>query len=230
MYRNDGENRFFHALEQDSSQIEYGNVLGRFVCFYLRILRVNLESESDSESGFNEPTLWSEMYQLSERQKDKLEELNDVLNDKNTTKKEMDIAFHACIKEMFCRQESRKLLDEMACPVQRFLVVLCLRKTGNGFINVREITTIIAKLLYSIRATVFMELLRKEEGDIEINKELGGLRIYVQDLVQSPFGLLRETMHLAATIAGDTSSLPQISWLGDDDYLSLAIHGKRVEL
>ena len=63
-----------------------------------------------------------------------------------------------------------------------------------------------------------------------VDKKLGGLHVYVEDLVQSPFGFLKETMHLAATIAGDGSTLPQVSWLGNDEYTSLAIHGKRVEL
>jgi len=37
-------------------------------------------------------------------------------------------------------------------------------------------------------------------------------------------------MHLAATIAGDHSSLPQVTWLGENEFEALAIHGKRVEL
>src|SRR5271170_3196282 len=63
-----------------------------------------------------------------------------------------------------------------------------------------------------------------------MDKELEGLQIYIQNLVQSPFDLLRKTMHLTATIAGDTSALLQISWLENEEYTSLAIHEKRVEL
>jgi len=144
----------------------------------------------------------------------------------------LDKAFHGAIKELFCWQESHKLLSDMACPVQRFLVVLCLRK-GESFINVRTITPLIAKLLYCIRATIFMELMKRNERngvDVRVDKDLDGLGAYVRDLVQSPFGFLRETMHLAAAIAGDTTSLPQVCWLGDKEYTSLAIHGKKVEL
>src|SRR5271156_5033274 len=118
----------------------------------------------------------------------------------------------------------------MACSVHRFLIILCLKKERKGFINVRDITPLIARLLYCIRGSIFMELMTKDERNIRVNNKLEGLRIYIQDLVQTPFDLLRETMHLAATIAGDTSALPQISWLGNDEYTSLAIHGKRMEL
>ena len=73
----------------------------------------------------------------------------------------LDTAFHEVVKELFCWMETRKLLDEIACPVQRFLVVRCIRKQGDGFINVRDITPLIAKLEYGIRATVFMELFKR---------------------------------------------------------------------
>ena len=56
------------------------------------------------------------------------------------------------------------------------------------------------------------------------------LQIYVKDMVQSPFGFLMEIMHLAANIAGDSGTLPQVTWLGKNEYQSLAIHGKKVEL
>src|SRR5947207_1229151 len=95
----------------------------------------------------------------------------------------------------------------MACSIQRFLVVLCLSKGEEGFINVRIITSLIVKLLYCIRMIVFMELIKKNErneDDIRIDKDLGDMEAYVRDLIQSPFGFLREMMHLAVAIAGDT--------------------------
>ena len=54
---------------------------------------------------------------------------------------------------------------------------------------------------------VFMELIKKNErneDDIRIDKDLGDMEAYVRDLIQSPFGFLREMMHLAVAIAGDT--------------------------
>jgi hypothetical protein len=132
-----------------------------------------------------------------------LERLGKDLESKGEDTDALDKSFHGAIKELFCWQETGKLLSDMACPVQRFLVVLCLRKGGEGFINVRDMTPLVAKLLYCVRATVFTELIKRNErdgGEIRIDKDLDGLGVYVRDLVQSPFGFLRETMHLAAHI------------------------------
>ena len=67
-------------------------------------------------------------------------------------------------------------------------------------------------------------------GEETLEEYLDELQIYVKDMVQSPFGFLMEIMHLAANIAGDSGTLPQVTWLGKNEYQSLAIHGKKVEL
>jgi hypothetical protein len=210
-------------------------MLGRLVCFYLRNLEedMDLNSDSESDSDSEEQSQWSERYPLTTIQRSRLEHLRKDLESKSEDTDALDKSFHGAIKELFCWQETGKLLSDMACPVQRFLVVLCLRKGGEGFINVRDMTPLIAKLLYCVRATVFTELIKRNErdgGEIRIDKDLDGLGVYVRDLVQSPFGFLRETMHLAAHIAGDSTCLPQICWLGENEYTSLAIRGKKVEL
>ena len=92
---------------------------------------------------------------------------------------------------------------------------------------------LIVKLIIGIRAYVYMELMSRSQarrGRIGINKELNDLGKFVQDLVQTPFGFLREVMHLTVYISGDGSSLPQISWPGKEKYRLLAIHSKKVEL
>ena len=57
---------------------------------------------------------------------------------------------------------------------------------------------------------MFMKLIKKNErneDNIRINKDLGDMRAYMRDLIQSPFDFLREMMHLTAAIAGDMTSL-----------------------
>ena len=223
IYRESG--KFFDALQEQASQNAYGTILGRLVCFYIRLLSLKDESES------NDIVEWLEEHPLRNSQIKKLERLIKLLESNTETNiTELDDLFHQVIRELFCWSESKRLLEEVDCPVQRFLMVACLRKEGNGFIHVREITPLIAKLMYCIRATVFMELMNREGTDIYLGNDLDGLQIYVKDLIQSPFGFLVETMHLAAKIAGDTSALPQVNWLDDDDFKSLSIHGKRVDL
>ena len=56
-----------------------------------------------------------------------------------------------------------------------------------------------------------MELQRriKEEG-IEVDQDLGGMKSFIKAGNQTPFGFLEEIKHLAVSIAGTTSALPQV--------------------
>jgi hypothetical protein len=223
IYRDGG--KFFDALQEQASRDEYGTVLGRLVCFYVRLLSLQDEIEPD------ECVTWYERHLLKQIQVSRLCRLMYLLDlpSEEVIDSDLDEAFHETIQELFCWTESKKLLEEVECPVQRFLMVACLRKEGKGFIHVRDITPLIAKLMYCIRASVFTELIKREGQELRLEDELDGLQRYVKDLVQSPFGFLCETMHLAATVAGYGSALPQVVWLGEE-YKSLTIHGKRVDL
>ena len=215
---------FFDALQEDKSQSDYGTFLGRLVCFYLRLIRMD---EVDEEGPIVE---WFREHPLKDNQLETLTQLDNCLESGFADEEDLDNAFHEAIRELFFWIERRRMLDEIRCPVQRFLMVACLRRDGNGFITVRDIPPLIAKLLYSIRAAVYMELIRREnETGVEDIDNLDGLQKYLKPLVQSPFGFLTETMHLASYIAGEASALPQITWIGKD-FRSLAIHGKRVDL
>ena len=153
------------------------------------------------------------MYPLTTIQRARLDHLAEILAQENHTEETIDPAFHEAVKALFCWQEPRRLIDEMACPVQRFLVCSSIEKSGKGFINAKEVGRLIAKLMYNIRACVYLELIRRSKkgwNEIGMDKELGGLRVYLRDMEQTPFGFLNETMHLAAAIAGELNALPQI--------------------
>jgi hypothetical protein len=213
-------NKLFNALQEKSSRDEYGGLLGRLVCFYLR--------QGEQPLG-----QWNEMYGLTEAQQSCLNDLKEVLADKEASSEAIQGGFDQVLAELFLWEETEHLVDEMACPVQRFLICASIGKGGQGFIQVREIGRLIAKLMYGIRGCVYMQFMLRSQvrgASFSLDKELGGLGKYVQDMGQTPFGFLKEVMHLAAYISGDSSGLPQISWLGDEKYISLAIHGKKVEL
>jgi len=212
---------FFDALQEYKTENDYGTLLGRLVCFYVRLSDLEKADEEDPR------VVWFRQHPLNPSQAQKLDEIRDLLNTRDYTN--LDTLLHETLKELFCWRESRTLLDEIHCPVQRFLMVVCLRREGNGFIPVHDITPLIAKLMYSIRATVYMELMKREGTELQLENDLDGLQVYVKEQIQSPFGFLSETMHLASYIAGNASALPQITWIGKD-HMSLAIHGKRVDL
>ena len=212
--------KFFDALQEKSSRDEYGELLGRLICFYLR-----------QDEGEFAP--WNEIYPLTPVQKASLDDFGSLLASEDGVSQALVDGFHKALMELFLWEENERLMEEMACPVQRFLLCASIHKRGKGFIHVRDVGRLIAKLLYGIRSCVYMELMMRSQARssrIGVNKELNGLGKFVLDLIQTPFGFLREVMHLAAHISGDGGSLPQISWLGKEEYRSLAIHGKKVEL
>src|SRR5579859_6614742 len=118
--------KFFDALQEQGSRDEYGTVLGRLVCFYVRLLSLQDEIEPD------ERKTWYEAHRLKTTQVNKLHRLIELLNCNSETisDSDWDEAFHETIKELFCWTESKKLLEEVDCPVQRFLMVACLRHEG----------------------------------------------------------------------------------------------------
>jgi hypothetical protein len=197
---------------------DYGEVLGRLVCMYIRLI------DLEDQFGENE-------HGLTTTQEQELQNLRKALTD-NEVDDVLDEHFHAVLKELFFWQESRRLMEVMECPIQRFLVYASVEKGAKGFISVREIGRLIAKLIYAIRSCVFNELTARCDAGMagnHIDSDLGGLMIYAKELLQTPFGFLIEMMHFAASVAGESGALPQISWLGVDG-MALAIHGKRVEL
>jgi hypothetical protein len=54
--------------------------------------------------------------------------------------------------------------------------------------------------------------------------------VYAKEQLQSPFGFLLEILYFASSMTGEVGSLPQVSWLGIETGMALAIHGKRMEL
>src|SRR5205814_4846677 len=123
---------YFEVLQEKSSRVQYGDILGQLICFYLKILE--LESQGEEEDIIQ----WYQQHPLNRSQQEALESLRNFLDNENENIVLLDEAFHEAVKELFFWIEKSKLLDEMDCPVQRFLVIRCLRKQGHGFINVRD--------------------------------------------------------------------------------------------
>jgi hypothetical protein len=217
---NEGEKGLFDSLQEEKSMDDYGSLLGRMVCTFIRMI--------DSETETEEQHTW-----FRDGQRRIIQRICDELELGNITDAELDELFHLTLKELFFWHESRTLMDCLDCAVHRFLVYVSVDKGARGFIHTREICRLIAKLMFGIRGCIFREfILGMDEGreDISVDKDLGGLLEYATDLLQTPFGFLRETMHFGATVVGESGILPQVSWLGIEEGMALAIHGKRVEL
>ena len=213
------EHGIFESLQEEWTMNEYGNVLGRLVCMYLRML------DQEEEFGVVD-------HDLTASQRQKIQNLKDVLIEGSAEDGKMDAPFHTVLTELFLWKESHKLLEVLDCPVQHFLVYASVEKGAKGFISAREIGRLCAKLIYGVRCCLYMELMLRCEGRLaqnQVNEELGGLMVYAKEQLQTPFGFLLEILHFASSVAGEAGALPQVSWLGIELGMALAIHGKRVE-
>src|SRR5271163_1024050 len=173
-------------------------MLGRLVCMYVRIIELKTSFQDERN-------------QLTEDQMKKLVDLNEILREDDTDDDEIDGIFHQVLKTLFFWHESRRIMNAMECPIQRFLIFDSVENGAKGFINVKEIGRIIAKLIYEIRSCIYTELMLRCKAGIEenkVDKELGGLMIYDKDMVQTPFGFLREIMHFAASVTSNAGTLP----------------------
>src|SRR5947199_3253394 len=103
---------------------DYGDVLGRLVCMYLQM--INEESEIEWEHG------------LTEEQLLKLNHINECLELNDDNEEELDQCFHALLKELFLWHETHKLMEELECPIHRFLIYASVDHSAKGFISVRE--------------------------------------------------------------------------------------------
>jgi hypothetical protein len=59
-----------------------------------------------------------------------------------------------------------------------------MEKDAKGFISIREIGRMYAKLMYGIRCYVYMELMMRCERRVvreQVNEELGGLMVYAKE-------------------------------------------------
>ena len=121
-------------MQEKKSKDAYGEILGRLICFYLRWMEI----ESNSEYADEDLIQWFDGMLLDDVQRHALRKLNLVLDSSEENENTIERAFHEALKAMFCWLQDRVLLNDTSCPVQRFLIVLCLRKQGDGFIHVKS--------------------------------------------------------------------------------------------
>jgi len=78
----------FESLQEEKTMDDYGDILGRLVCMYIRMI--------DLEDQFGEND-----HGLTAMQKQELQDLRKALVD-DEVDEELDRHFHAVLKELFC--------------------------------------------------------------------------------------------------------------------------------
>jgi hypothetical protein len=92
---------FFDGLQEEKSEKEYGTLLGRLICFYIRFMELEDTNAEDARVE------WFRMHPLKESQVDKLRELkyllDSELNESNgEAELELNDKFHEALMELFC--------------------------------------------------------------------------------------------------------------------------------
>ena len=205
--------KVFSALQVNSTLLNYSTMFARLICFMLRSVREN--------------HAWMEKYPLDYEQLQAIETLWDAVEGGGSDQAVIE-AIHDLALRLFCKERSKVQDGDFACPVYRFLIVVSLTK-GGGFVGVLDITNIIAKLQWTCRAVIYEELLRRMANGQAESEAWGELCIFIRQDRYTAFNSLRQAMHLAAAIVYGTSSMPQITWL-DEENLRLSIHGKPLGL
>ena len=101
-----GMKDYFEALQEKSSQDQYGDILGQIACFYLR----ELELESDEEE--EDIVQWYQQHPLNPSQQKELENLSNVINNGSDDIKLLDTVFHKAVKELLLKWLAMRLIQQ----------------------------------------------------------------------------------------------------------------------
>lgn len=118
---------WFSALETTSAMDSYGNILARLVCFILR--HINQERETQT------PIEW-----MTETLREQMEQLGNALASPESSETDLDKAFHVALKGLFLWHEPKRLMTPLECPVHRFLIYASVNDSATGFIHTGDIT------------------------------------------------------------------------------------------
>ena len=88
MVRGKEERGIFESLQEEKTMDEYGNILGRLVCMYIRMLN------QEDEFGVVD-------HDLTASQRQKIQDLKEALVGGNAEDGEMDARFHDVLRELF---------------------------------------------------------------------------------------------------------------------------------
>ena len=103
------ERGIFESLQEEQTMNEYGNILGRLICMYLRML------DQEEEFGVVD-------HDLTACQRQKIQDLKDVLIEGSAEDSEMDARFHNVLRELFLWKESHYHYNPVTEPFSTSII------------------------------------------------------------------------------------------------------------
>ena len=125
MGRGKEDNGIFESLQEEKTVDEYGNIIGKLVCMYKRML--------DQEDQFGVVD-----HDLTTSQRQKIQDLKEALVEGNAYDDEMDYRFHKVVQWLFFWNESHQLLEVLDCLVQHLLVYASVEMSAKRSISVGQ--------------------------------------------------------------------------------------------
>ena len=201
----------FHALQEKSSVESYAEMTGLFLIFCLRAMH-------------DQELQWSRQYPFSREQLRGLCELDELVNDedKPVSRRTWSAIIHKTLKSFVNCDEVKRLVAEVEWPLYRFLIAMSINSTADGFGDPINVSDIVKKLVYCIRANIFEQARQiadydNEDGDqdgptLDFEGGLFGLKKYVIDKGQTPFNAIRYISNQASNVASNDPKEGFVSW------------------
>ena len=190
-------------------------MMGLFLVFCLR-------SRGDDELR------WSQQYPFNAEQEDRLEKLYDLVEALNApVLAEMwSPVIHRTLESFVNCDNVKKMVAEVEWPLYRFLIVMSINSTSDGFSEPDSVPHLVKKLVYCIRANVFEQARRISEFDDEDSDDddlrerptldydggMFGLKKYIIDKGQTPFNAIRYIANVASNVASKDPKAGFVSW------------------
>jgi hypothetical protein len=140
-------------------------------------------------------------------------------------------ALHAVFMGLWKRKWSSAVDNPIPCPTIRALALMTM-KFGGGWLEPKDVTLIIARLVYIIHLAMLYEIKTISAADFDGNDEeaCNLVQPWFIEKVDSPFNSLRSLQHRASSLVYQTMSLPRIWWTDRVHWTSMLYKGQPLHI
>ncbi|KAJ7494196.1 hypothetical protein FB451DRAFT_1551352 [Mycena latifolia] len=137
---------------------------------------------------------------------------------------------HTVVQSLFSHKKNDNKLDKFFSPVCCFLVLYSLKASGQFHLS-STITSIIMQLIYANRSTQLLEMRRlmDEDEDLDIYGAFELVKVYLEDMQETPMAYLFNVYNLLKVIRSDEHAEDAASWT-DRNGMELTYDGNHIQI